>query len=80
MAQILAFDRAARAAADLTTDQVVSRCRTIARARGCNGVNKAVVVAASQKKLAAGVDKYRVIQEARSLAIRLAKPTEQVPA
>jgi hypothetical protein len=80
MGQILAFDRAARAAADLTTEQVVCRCRTIARARGCNGVNKAVVVAASQKMLAAGVANHRVIEEARHLAIQLAKPVEPVRA
>lgn len=80
MGQVIPFNRAARAHADLTPDQVLRRCRIAAICSGCNNAGRAAVELASLKMIAAGVAPHRVIESAKSIATQLAKPTTPAPA
>jgi len=75
MAQILAFDRAARCHAELTHDLVLRRCRIAAITKGCNNAGRATVEASAKDWLAGGMGAHDVIQRAANLAMQLAKPT-----
>lgn len=80
-AVLLMFDRAARANADLTDEQILRRCRVAAITAGCTGRNRQAVEDAAKRMLAAGgLGGHKIIQACAAIAHKLAKPELQEPA